>query len=98
MVLVAAAINGIGACVLWVSSGKYISQCASMDNKGTFNGVFWAFVSSSQVFGNLVGAFVIEDLSELSFYIICLVLCVVSGFLFLLLSTPETNDSLKAML
>ena len=45
---------------------------------------------SSMVFGNLIGAFVLGTLSELSFYMICLVLCIVAAFIFLLLSPPVT--------
>ena len=45
---------------------------------------------SSQVFGNLMGVFVIGVFTELSFYIICLILCVIAAFVFLLLSKPVT--------
>ena len=34
VILIAAAINGFGASILWVAQGKYISMCASNENKG----------------------------------------------------------------
>ena len=59
IILLSAGVNGFGAAVLWVSQGKYISQCAIAQNKGIFNGIFWAFYMSSNVLGNLMGAFVL---------------------------------------
>jgi len=47
VILVAAAINGFGASILWVAQGKYISECADEKNKGLFNSVFWAFFMTS---------------------------------------------------
>lgn len=34
LILVAAAINGFGAAILWVAQGQYISMCANEKNKG----------------------------------------------------------------
>ena len=47
IILIAAAINGFGAAILWVGQGRYISLCANDENKGMFNGIFWAFFMSS---------------------------------------------------
>ena len=57
--IITAAMNGFGAAMLWVAQGKYISQCASEENKGIFNGIFWAFYQASQVLGNVIGAFIL---------------------------------------
>ena len=80
--------NGFGAALLWVAQGKYISECANAENKGIFNGIFWAFYMSSNVLGNLIGAFVLGNLTQLSFYSICLALSITAALCFLLLSTP----------
>ena len=59
MLIATAAINGAGAGILWVAEGKFISLCACDENKGFYNGFFWAVFQSSQVFGNLIGYFVL---------------------------------------
>ena len=47
---------------------------------------------SSQVFGNLMGAFVLANLSYFTFYIVMTCLCVGASFFFLLLSQPEAVE------
>lgn len=91
VILIAAAINGFGASILWVAQGKYISICANEENKGVFNGIFWAFFMSSQVFGNLMGAFVLANLTYFTFYCVMTGLCVGASFFFLLLSKPQVH-------
>ena len=92
VILIAAAINGFGASILWVAQGKYISICANEENKGMFNGIFWAFFMSSQVFGNLMGAFVLANLTYFTFYCVMTALCVGASFFFLLLTKPQSHD------
>ncbi len=45
--LVSAAVNGVGAGILWVAQGKFVGECANDTNKGFFFGYFWAFFMSS---------------------------------------------------
>ena len=37
----AAALEGIGAGLIWVSQGKYVSDCACEENKGFYFSYFW---------------------------------------------------------
>lgn len=59
-VILTAGINGAGAAILWVSQGKYISECANDSNKGFFNSYFWGFYQSSNIFGNVIAAIVLN--------------------------------------
>ena len=61
VILLVAAINGIGSVTLWIACGTYISECANESNKGLYNCIFWIFLESSSIFGNLMGAYVIAD-------------------------------------
>jgi MFS family permease len=61
IVLIASAINGFGAGILWVSCGKYISECACDANKGVFNAIFWSIFMMSQILGNLIGGLVLNS-------------------------------------
>jgi hypothetical protein len=47
LLILTAAINGAGAGILWVSQGKFISECACDENKGFYNSYFWAIFMSS---------------------------------------------------
>lgn len=40
-------VNGIGEAILFVASGKYLSECATVRNKGFIFGYYWAFYMSS---------------------------------------------------
>mmetsp|Transcript_43037 Transcript_43037/g.31018 ORF Transcript_43037/g.31018 Transcript_43037/m.31018 type:complete len:129 (-) Transcript_43037:1294-1680(-) len=49
-------LNGLGASILWVAEGNYLSQCATESTKGFFFSYFWFILMLSQVFGNFIGA------------------------------------------
>ena len=62
----AAAIMGIGAALLWVAQGTFITQCSNeYENKyglprnsqlGYYNGLFWAWMVANQFVGNSLAA------------------------------------------
>ena len=88
LILVAAAINGFGAAILWVAQGQYISMCANEKNKGEYNSIFWALFMCSAVIGNLMGAFVVANVKQSTFYIVLTAFCIASSLFFLLLKQP----------
>ena len=88
LILVAAAINGFGAAILWVAQGQYISMCANEKNKGQYNSIFWALLMSSGVIGNLMAAFVVSNVQQSTFYIVMTAFCIASSLFFLLLKQP----------
>lgn len=61
MLVVCATINGVGASLIWVANGSYISACATPKTKGIFYGFFWIVYMSSQVVGNLIGAVILKS-------------------------------------
>ena len=61
---------GFGQAIIWVAQGEYMSNCATETTKGFYFGYFWAWYMSSQIFGNLIGAYIIEDTSGPSFFAI----------------------------
>ena len=40
-------INGVGAAILWVAEGEYMSKCATEDTKGFYFGMFWSIYQAS---------------------------------------------------
>ena len=59
LILFTSLLNGLGEGVAQPASGTYISDCAVESNKGFYYALFWAFYMGSQVFGNLIAAFVL---------------------------------------
>jgi hypothetical protein len=82
VVLLVSAINGVGASILWVAGGNYISECANNSNKGLFNSIFWCFLMSSSIVGNLMAAYVVDGFKESVFYIVMTALCFCSALWF----------------
>ena len=89
--MVTAALNGFGASILWVAQGNYLAQCATNENKGKFNSIFWAFYMASYVLGNVLTTFVITNVNLLQFYIIMTSICFLASCFFLFLKPPMSN-------
>lgn len=87
--LVLAVFNGWGNALLFVGSATYVNHCANEQNKGIYNAILWCGNTGSFITGNIIAAFVIPVLSQTAYFIICLVLLVISMAFFLLLKVPE---------
>lgn len=70
------------------SSGTYISDCATERNKGFFFALFWAFYMGSQVFGNLIAAFVLGELDQRYYVVIMVVIATAAAVLLFFLKKP----------
>ena len=82
--------TGAGAGLLWVSQGKFISDCACDENKGFYNSFFWCWFMSSNIIGGIIGAYVQKDQQIL--FIVFGVLAVLGSTIFCFLGTPEKAD------
>ena len=58
-IIIASILNGVGQGISQSSAGSYISDCANEATKGFYFSYFWAFFMGSQVFGNLIAAYVL---------------------------------------
>jgi len=98
MLIATAAINGAGAGILWVSQGKFISECATDQNKGFFNSYFWGFFMSSQITGNTIAAILLgRGGSQTILFIIFAFLATGGSLLFCCLKMPKKQSKLKVM-
>jgi Major Facilitator Superfamily len=80
---------GLGAAMIWVAEGEYISRCANDYNKGMFMSTFRAIYMSSNIVGYLFSAFVIGIISSMQmFFTILTVLSLFATVVFLFLMTP----------
>ncbi|TNV78413.1 hypothetical protein FGO68_gene871 [Halteria grandinella] len=63
-------LSGIGASLIWIGQGKYISDCATPSSKGFYFGLFWAIYMASLIFGNAISAVILEYYTLKTFYLI----------------------------
>jgi hypothetical protein len=92
-VMLTAALNGFGASILWVAQGNYLAKCATNENKGKFNSIFWAFYMASYVLGNILTTFVITNVNLVQFYIIMTTICFLASCFFLFLKPAESHPA-----
>ena len=78
-------INGFCVGILWSGLNQYIADLATEHTKGLFFSFFWCFYMSSEVFGNLISAFLLGYMSQTVYFaIIALIaVCATVGMSFL---------------
>jgi hypothetical protein len=88
--ILATIINGFTVGILWASANQYIADCSSDFNKGFFFSYFWSFYMTSQIFGNLIAAFVLGLLEQGNYFEImaCIAFLATLSFLFLRKPSP----------
>lgn len=80
--------NGVGSALLLVQVGNYVNWCASESNKGLYNSLFWCFLMSSSIVGNLMAAYIITNVKDSMFYIIMSGICFLACVVFLFVPKP----------
>jgi len=88
VILFTSLLNGLGEGVSQPASGTYISDCAVEQNKGFYFALFWSFYMGSQVFGNLIAAFVLGNIDQQYYVLIMTGMCFIGVFLFFFLKPP----------
>lgn len=88
IIYITSLLNGLGEGVSQPASGTYISDCAVEENKGFYFAFFWAFYMGSQVFGNLIAAFVLGNFDQRYYVLIMIALTLIACFLFFFLKEP----------
>eukprot|EP00347_Sterkiella_histriomuscorum_P000222 403376714 len=89
-------VNGIGEALMWVAQGKYISECATVNNKGFFFGYFWAYYMATQIVGNYVAGLILGKVSQTAYILIMSALTFASALLFFFLKKPQPYHSNKS--
>jgi MFS family permease len=95
ILIVAAVINGFTIGILWTSANHYVADCSSDKTKGLYFSFFWAFYMSSQVFGNLIAAFVLKILTQVAYFCIMTGIAFFATLMFLFIRKPEETLELK---
>jgi hypothetical protein len=95
--LFASVLDGFGDAVQWVAQGKYISDCATEKTKGFYFSYFWTYYMSSQVFGNLIAAFVLKYFKQSTFFLIMAAISSTSIIIFALLQKPILQGRIRVL-
>jgi MFS family permease len=88
VIYITSLLNGLGEGVSQPASGTYMSDCAIEENKGFYFAFFWAFYMGSQVFGNLIAAFVLGNFDQRYYVVVMLALTLIACVLFFFLKAP----------
>ena len=72
VVLVASAVNGFGASLLWVAVGGLLTKCSSAKDRGRNTGIFWSIFQLSLILGNVIGIVVSASSYTLLFIVFTL--------------------------
>ncbi|ETO09283.1 hypothetical protein RFI_28107 [Reticulomyxa filosa] len=96
------AIEGVGAAMLWVGEGTFITYCANVYERhfhfplnsklGYFNGIFWLFFQGNQFIGNLLCALLFQfNSSNRVVYIVLSAICLIGCLCFLFIRLSPNN-------
>jgi MFS family permease len=77
--IIAGALNGLGAAIIWTAQGSYLIKCSSEETVGAFSGIFFGIFQFNQIIGNFSAGFLLDKLSISTFYLF-IILTAVGGF------------------
>jgi len=80
--------TGVGEGITQPAAGKYITDCTTEETKGFYFAFFWAFYMGSQVFGNLIAAFVLGSFDQRFYIIIITIIGACSSALLFFMKSP----------
>jgi len=87
------ALCGIGAAFLWISQAIYVNSCSDNETRGSFNGVFWSIMQSSQILASLLAAFLLGFTDQNTFYIVLSIFSIVSLGMMSFVKQPVPYDT-----
>ncbi|CDW71910.1 major facilitator superfamily protein [Stylonychia lemnae] len=80
---------GLGASIIWVGQGRYVTECSTPENKGLYSSIFWCYFNSSILVCNIFSAVILDYCDITTFYILLSIISLCGCASFLLLSEPE---------
>lgn len=92
MVIISAILIGLGSGPLSVSQSFYISECATDQNKGRYNGIFFSIFTSSNVISNLLASFLLKKFSKIVFYFVMSIIGFFASLFLLFLKKPSPKE------
>lgn len=87
--------TGVGEGLAQPGAGKYISDCTTEETKGFYFAFFWSFYMGSQVFGNLIAAYVLGNFDQRYYVIIITGIGVCSSAILFFMKSPRVNESMR---
>jgi MFS family permease len=94
LMLFASIATGVGEGIAHPAASKYITDCTTEDTKGFYFAFFWSFYMGSQVFGNLLAAYVLGYFDQRIYVIIISVVGTLATSLLFFMKSPLIKTSL----
>jgi MFS family permease len=94
LMLIASIATGVGEGIAHPAASKYITDCTTEDTKGFYFAFFWSFYMGSQVFGNLLAAYVLGYFDQRIYVIIISVVGTLATSLLFFMKSPLVKTSL----
>ena len=72
---------------------KYLSECASDENKGFYNSYFWGFLMSSNILGSVIAAYLTKrGVRQSTLFILFAIMAILGSLLFCFLRAPQQGE------
>ena len=81
--------TGVGEGFTQPSAGKFIADCTTEETKGFYFAFFWAFYMGSQVFGNLIAAYLLGNFDQRYYVIIITAIGLLSSVIMMFMKQPR---------
>jgi MFS family permease len=83
--------NGIGASIIWVAQGKYLSNCVKIceEKSGMYASLFWTIALGSQIFSYLFNSIILGFCEPYVLFLVATLITLPGIFNFGILPDPE---------
>jgi predicted MFS family arabinose efflux permease len=76
------ALYGGSAAVYWGAQSGYVTSISTLENRGSYFGIFNSVVNSSQLTSSIFSAFLLRTINQFAFFCVLTVIVILSCFLF----------------
>ena len=87
--LLASAVLGLGAGLLWVAQGSVLTACTTPANRGRWSGVFWASFMAGNAVGNFSSSAIVAHTSVSTMFVVLSGVAALSSLSFFVLVRPR---------
>lgn len=94
LMLFASIATGVGEGIAHPAASKYITDCTTEETKGFYFAFFWSFYMGSQVFGNLLAAYVLGNFDQRIYVIIITAVGTLATAMLFFMKSPFVQTSL----
>ncbi|CDW80012.1 major facilitator superfamily protein [Stylonychia lemnae] len=94
IVIIASAIMGFGATLIWIGQGKYLSDCSKqkIERKGIYSSIFLSFMFLASILSSFLSALILGSYSQEYLYLVCTFISLLSTILLIFLPKIDIEE------